>query len=53
MRIARSELGYNRAGPEEFAAQVIAANIREGTRARLHPGRSRPGQREELREGPG
>src|SRR3954469_13722582 len=28
--IARSELGYTGQGPEEFAAQVIAANIREG-----------------------
>src|SRR5947209_5910637 len=28
--IARSELGYTGQGPEEFAAQVIAASIREG-----------------------
>ncbi|MHB8646794.1 MAG: class II fructose-bisphosphate aldolase [Thermomicrobiales bacterium] len=28
--IARSELGYTGQGPEEFAAQVLAANIREG-----------------------
>ncbi len=28
--IARSELGYTGQGPEEFAAQIIAASIREG-----------------------
>jgi len=28
--IARSELGYTGQGPEEFAAQVLAASIREG-----------------------
>ena len=28
--IARSELGYTGQGPEEFAAQMIAASIREG-----------------------
>ncbi len=28
--IARSELGYTGQGPEEFAAQILAASIREG-----------------------
>ena len=47
--IARSEIGYTEQRPGEYAACVLAAAMRERIqRAGVHPGRSLPGQREEV-----
>ena len=49
--IARSEIGYTEQRPHEYAAIVLAAALREGfTRPDLHPGRSRPDQRQEVQQ---
>ena len=49
--IARSEIGYTEQRPHEYAAIVLAAALREGfTRPALHPGRSRPDQRQEIQQ---
>ena len=49
--IARSEIGYTEQRPHEYAAVVLAAALREGfTRPALHPGRSRPDQRQEVQQ---
>ena len=49
--IARSEIGYTEQRPHEYAAIVLAAALREGLRRPdLHPGRSRPDQRQEVQQ---
>ena len=49
--IARSEIGYTEQRPHEYAAVVLGAALREGfTRPDLHPGRSRPDQRQEVQQ---
>ena len=49
--IARSEIGYTEQRPHEYAAVVLGAALREGfTRPDLHPGRSRPDQRQEIQQ---
>ena len=49
--IARSEIGYTEQRPHEYAAVVLGAALREGLhRAAVHPGRSRPDQREEVQQ---
>ena len=49
--IARSEIGYTEQRPHEYAAIVLGGGAARGVhRPDLHPGRSRPDQRQEVQQ---